>query len=47
MWKITKGYKVGRAVMFYDLQENLDNIVKEKVHKDEVVKTLRLEMKRL
>lgn len=38
MWKITKGYKVGRAVMFYDLQENLDNIVKEKVHKDEVVK---------
>lgn len=38
MWKITKGYKEGRAVMYYDLTNSADNKVRTKVHKDEVVK---------
>ena len=38
MWKITKGYKEGRAVMYYDLTDSVDNKVRAKVHKDEVVK---------
>lgn len=38
MWKITKGYKEGRAVMYYDLSDTVDNTLREKVHKDEVVK---------
>jgi hypothetical protein len=38
MWEIKKGYKVGRAVMFYDLVNLMDNQLREKVSKDEVVK---------
>lgn len=38
MYKITKGYKEGRAVMYYDLSDTVDNTLREKVHKDEVVK---------
>lgn len=38
MYTLTKGYKQGRAVMFYDLSESNGTSVKEMVSKDEVVK---------
>lgn len=38
MFRITKGYKEGRAVMYYDLVDVVENTTREKVHKDEVVK---------
>lgn len=38
MYKITKGYKVGRGVAFYDLVDTLKEKERTKVEKDEVVK---------
>lgn len=38
MFEITKGYKQGRAVMFYDIFDALDNNKRTMVHKDEIVK---------
>jgi len=37
MLEITKGYKVGKAVLFYDLTD-IDSTVKERVSKEDVVK---------
>lgn len=38
MLEITKGYKVGKAVMFYDLTDCMDKTTTERVPKDQVVK---------
>lgn len=38
MLEITKGYKEGRAVMYYDLFDAMEQKTTEKVHKDDVVK---------
>ena len=38
MWELTKGYKQGRAVMYYDIVDALDKKKREMVHKDEIVK---------
>lgn len=38
MFRITKAYKQGRGVLFYDLTDEVEHSVIEKVHKDEVVK---------
>lgn len=38
MLEIVKGYKVGRAVLFYDLLNPVTNTTQTKVSKDEVVK---------
>ena len=38
MWELTKGYKQGRAVMYYDMIDSLDSNKREMVDKDEVVK---------
>ena len=37
MWKITKGYKQGRAVMFYDIVNLTSNEEKVAVSKDVIV----------
>ena len=37
MFEITKGYKQGRAVLFYDLLDPIENKTSEKVSKDNVV----------
>ena len=38
MYTITKGYKQGRGVLFYDLTDAMEGTVREMVTKDEVVK---------
>lgn len=38
MLEITKGYKVGRAVTYYDLLDRYGNTTQERVHKDDIVK---------
>lgn len=38
MLEITHGYKVGRAVLFYDLTDPVEHTTKEKVSKEQVVK---------
>ena len=38
MFRITRAYKEGRAVLYYDMVDTKDNSKRDKVHKDEVVK---------
>lgn len=38
MYRVTRAYKEGRAVLYYDIVDVMENTKREKVHKDEIVK---------
>lgn len=38
MYRVTRAYKDGRAVMYYDIVDVVEHTTQEKVHKDKIVK---------
>lgn len=38
MYRVTRAYKEGRAVLYYDIVDVMENTTREKVHKDDIVK---------